>query len=447
MSNDPIWIAQRHGQDWRDEESLAAIQWLVAAAPADAWQRRMGRTRAVFEAARGRWAAGERVPLYDPNDLIAWYIFQANAYAVDRENWVEHEAYRIAPVFQRLGQLLPDLRRVGGVDDRVARLMTGGRKTPDDGIYELLVAGTYARRGWTHVAFVPEQPGRSKTHELDVSRGRARWAIECKRVGRSDYGTQERNRADVIAALAHVECERAGASLDIMIAFTDELANVPERYLADRVAAFLDDGSDSWKDDFGEGIVLRIDWRPIQAILHHDDIYFGSSRMIELLTGQYHPTLDYSVTGDWEPAEGRPFHATAMSRASVVSWISASDEAARRKARHFKSMVAGAARQLPGDRPGVVHVGYEATGGNSVEGRRHLLNLAQMATFDPGTSRLQWVYGNYMTPEHSVARNESAALSETTAIYPVRGRRNAEPLRNHMLFLDEDGLPGYHWRR
>lgn len=295
----------------------------------------------TFEAARERWAAGERVPLYDPDDRIAWYVFQANAYAADRENWVEHEAYRIAPVFRRLGQLLPDLRRVGGIEERVGRLMTGGRKVPDDGIFELLVAGAYARRGWRQVAFVPEQRGGSRTPDLDVERGRSRWAVECKRVGQSDYGTLERVRAEDIAASAHVECERAGASLDIKIAFTDELAKVGDRYLADHVVAFLSGGPPGWKDDFGEGVILPIDWKSMRAVLRHDDVYFGSSRMIELLIGEYLPMLDYHVAGDWVPSDGRPFHATAMSRASVVSWISASDEAARRKARHFKSMVAG----------------------------------------------------------------------------------------------------------
>ena len=445
MSNDPLWIAQRHGQDWRDEESLAAIDWLTATVPTDAWQRRMDRTRAAFDAARARWAAGERVPLFDPTDRIAWYIFQAKAYAADRENWVEHEAFRIAPVFRRLGQLLPDLRRVGGIDDRISRLMTSGRTTPDEGIYELLIAGAYAQRGWTHVEFVPEQPGRSKTPDLEARRGRSRWAIECKRVGQSDYGAIERGRAEAIAALAHVECERVGVSLDIKIAFTDELTNVDDSYLAGHVAAVLDGGPLNWKDDFGEGFAQPINWRPLRTVLQHDDIYFGSSRMIELLIDEYLPMIDYSLAGDWIPAVGRPFHAATVRQASVVSWISASEAAARRKARHFRSMVAGAAGQLPGDRPGVVHVGYEAIGGNSVDGRRHLLNLEQMATFDPGTSRLQWVYGNYMTPEHTTARNESAALSETTATYPVRGRRNAQPLRDHMLFMDEDGLPGHHW--
>lgn len=447
MSNNRLWIAQRHGQDWRDTESLAAIDWLTATIPSDAWDRRLDHTRTIFEAARDRWATGERVPLYNPADKMAWYIFQASAYAADRENWVELEAYRIAPVFRRLGQLLSDLRRIDGIEDRIARLMTGGRKVPDDGIYELLVAGAYARRGWPHVAFVPEQPGGSKTPDLDIGRGRSRWAIECKRVGPSDYGAVERDRADEIAAAAHAECKRAGASLDIKIAFTDELANVGDDYLAGHVAAFLDGGAPGWSDDFGEGVILPIDWSEMRRVLRHDDVYFGSSRMIELLLGEYLPMLDYSVDGDWAPADERPFHATTMGRTSVVSWISASEEAARRKARHFKSMVAGATGQLPGDRPGVIHVGYEATGGNSVDGRRHLLNLEQMKDFDPGTSRLQWVYGNYMTPEHTVDRNESAALSETTAIYPVRGRRRAEPLRNHMLFVDEDGLPGHHWHR
>ncbi|MFD0847106.1 hypothetical protein [Sphingosinicella xenopeptidilytica] len=449
MVGNSLWIAQRHGQDWNDIDSIAAIEWMVAQVPSAEWQVRSDRARDTFSSARDHWAAGDRVALFDPVDLIAWYIFQATAYATanERRNWVEHEAFRIAPVFRRIGQLLPDLRRVAGVEDRVAKLMTGSRTTPDNGIYELLVAGAYARRGWRHLTFIPERPGVARTPDLAVRRGRSHWAVECKRVGQSEYSALERDRANAMSALAHAECERASASLDIKIAYLTELSTVDERYLADHVAAFLDGGSAHWKDAFGEGSLEHIDRQPIDAVLKHDDIYFGSSRMVELLIRDYHMAVDYDVRGDWVPGSERPFHATALGRVSVVSWLSVSEEAARQKARHFRSMVAGAASQLPGDCPGVVHVGYETTGGNGVDGRRHQLNLEQIASFDPGTSRLQWVYGNYMSPERSVDRNESAALSETTAIYPVRGRRNAEPLPNHMLFMDEDGDPGYHWHR
>lgn len=449
MAYNPLWIAQRQGQDWNDAETIAAIEWMVAQVPSADWQARMDRARETFLSARDHWAAGDRIALFDPSDLVAWYILQATAYAAarERQNWIEHEAFRIAPVFRRLGQLLPNLRRVAGADERVAKLMTGGRTTPDNGLYELLVAGAYARRGWRHVTFVPEQPGIARTPDLDVRRGRSRWAIECKRVGQSEYSALERDRADAMSALAHAECEAALASLDIKIAYLDELSRIDERYLADHVAAFLGGGSAHWKDADGEGFLEHIDRRPIDAVLRHDDVYFGSSRMIELLVGDYHMAVDYDVRGDWVPGDERPFHATALGRISVVSWLSVSEEAAQRKARHFRSMVAGAASQLPGDCSGVVHVGYETTGGNSADGRQHMLNLEQMSSFDPGNSRLQWVYGNYMSPEHSVARNESAALSETTAPYPVRGRRNAQPLANHMLFMDEDGDPGYHWHR
>jgi len=449
MFRNTAWIAQRDGQDWNDAESVSAIEWMVAQVPLPDWQRRLDRVRETFLSARNQWAAGDRVALFDPSDLVAWYVFQGTAYATasERQNWVEHEAFRIAPVFRRLGQLLPDLRRVTGVEDRVAKLMTTGRTTPDNGIYELLVAGAYARRGWRHVTFIPEQPGVARTPDLEVRRGRARRAVECKRVGQSEYSAIERDRADAMSALAHAQCARNSASLDIKIAYLAELSQIDECYLADRVASFLSGGPAHWKDASGEGFLEHIDRRAIDAVLQHDDIYFGSSRMIELLIGDYHKAVDYDVRGDWVPGDERPFHATALGRVSVVSWLSVSEDAARRKARHFRSMVAGAASQLPGDCPGVVHVGYEAVGGNSVDGRRHWLNLEQMASFDPGASRLQWVYGNYMSPEHSVDRNESAALSETTATYPVRGRRNSEPLPNHMLFMDEDGAPGYHWHR
>lgn len=449
MPDNSLWLAQRNGQDWNDAESLAAMNWMVAQVPSSSWQRRLDRVRETFFAARDQWASGDRIALFDPADLIAWYFFQGTAYASasERQNWVEHEAFRLAPVFRRLGQMLPELRSVIGVEDRVSRLMTGGRTTPDNGIYEMLVAGAYARRGWRHVAFIPEQPGVARTPDLHVQRGRARRAVECKRVGQSEYSALERDRSDAMSALAHAHCEGASASLDIKIAYLAELSQINEGYLADHVATFLDGGPGRWKDASGEGFVEHINRRAIDTVLQRDDIYFGSSRMVELLLGDYRTAIDYDMRGDWIPADERPFHATTLGRVSVVSWLSLSEDAARRKARHFRSMVAGAATQLPGDCPGVVHVGYETIGGNSVDSRRHRLNLEQMADFNPGTSRLQWVYGNYMSPEHSVDRNESAALSETTATYPVRGRRNTEPMPQHMLFTDGTGNPGYHWNR
>jgi hypothetical protein len=99
---------------------------------------------------------------------------------------------------------------------------------------------------------------------------------------------------------------------------------------------------------------------------------------------------------------------------------------------------------LPGDRPGAIHVGYEAVGGNTVDGLRHRLNREQMKHFDPGSSQLQVVYGNYFMPEHVTDRNESSAVTETIAWYPVKDSTSEPPY--HMLFLDDEPTPGTHFR-
>jgi hypothetical protein len=167
--------------------------------------------------------------------------------------------------------------------------------------------------------------------------------------------------------------------------------------------------------------------------------------MIELAAGHYTSLADHSMEGAWTPSSGRPFHAHEVRQLSLVSWLSGSREAARRKATHFRRMVAGALGQLPGDRPGVIHVGYELLGGNGADGRRDLLNRLEMLNFNVGASRLRWVYGNYMVPEHTTARNESAALTESTATYPIGRPTARDPLPQHLLFSDGSGAPGAYW--
>lgn len=447
MARAPVYFAPREGQDWRDEDCLRAVRWLTGFVDADAWRYRMEAVRSQFAAGCSRWVSGDReVELFDPADLIAWYVFQAEAYACRREDAYEPESYRIAPLFKRIGQLVDRLETVGGVDERVSRLMLDGRAVPDDGLYELLVAGAYRSRDWRNVAFVPEQRGVRRTNDIMVSTGSRRWAVECKRAGRSPYEDEEQGHARRITASFHAFCRARRRSLVTGVFFFSELSAVPTDYLAERAEAFLSSRDNTeWRDDFGHGGVRGIDWSPMRHVLSRDDIFVGGSRMVELLVGNHTDFADHDVSADWAPRDDRPFFATGISHASVASWISGSAEAAGRKARHFRQVVGRAADQLPGDRPGVVHVGYESRRGNAVDRERHRANMEQMKSFDPGASRLRWVYGNYVKPEHVTAQFESAAVSETTAAYRVGSQRTPEPLESHLLYGDGDGDSGNHW--
>ena len=445
--HDTLWLAQRHGQDWRDEDVLTAVAWLQSLVPSAEWAPRLAAVEARFQAAKLEWAEGRRGALFNPADAIAWYVHQATRYADPalRPDFFLPAGYRIAPLFQRIGQLRDALVGVDGGEARAARLMTENTAQPDDGIYELLVAGAYARRGWNDVRFVPEAPGVAKRNDLMVERPGDRWAVEIKRAGRSGYARDERLAGERMADGAHALSRNAGRSLLLLTRFRGELHTLGDDYLATKVERFLgSDGIYEWDDEGGEGMVADVDWARLHAVMVEDDIYFGSSRMVELLLGSYEPAVDFTMAGDWTPAEGRPLHAAWVDHLSLVGWRSGSDEAVRRKSMHFRSLIGQASLQLPGDRPGAIHVGYEGTGGNNEDGRRHALNRREMATFEPGGTGLRMVYGNYFMPELVTARNESAAVTETLAWYPVGRELMKEPLPGHLLFMDKDRQSGSH---
>jgi hypothetical protein len=441
----PFWIALRDNQDWVDHDVLRAIEWLTSVVEKHDWSNRVANVLQEFESAKSEWAIGNRVRLFDPADTIAWYVFQASAYASQREYWYEPEAFRIAPVFRRFGQILPRLKSVHGIMDRVQHLMTSGRRQPDDELFELLVAGAYKRR-WDNVAFVPEQRGIAKTQDLLVTGNKRRWAVECKRVNKSDYSGQELIQAAALAVPVHNLCRLRKRSIVLEVRFKVELSAAPLDYLLERAVAFLDSPAlGNWDDTVATGRIRNVDWAMAQAVLEHDDVFFGSSRMVELLTGHHTQTVDYDMAAEWIPSDGRPLHAASMSQASVVGWVSGSYEAAHRKAKHFRALVSSAALQIPDAYPGVVHVGYEARTGNAADAFRHSLNAREMSTFDPKEKELLWVYGNYLLPERTTAQNEALAISETTATYKIGRHRKREPLPDHGLFSENLSRPGGYW--
>lgn len=121
--NSPLWIAPRGGQDWIDQPCLNVIEWLRSMLEQRAWEARIEAAQANYEAALAKWAQGEKVPLYDEDDAIFWYIHQANAFAQDRRNFFVPEGFRIAPVINRVGHLLSHLKQVKGVSDRIETLL------------------------------------------------------------------------------------------------------------------------------------------------------------------------------------------------------------------------------------------------------------------------------------------------------------------------------------
>jgi hypothetical protein len=436
------------GHDWRDPDVQRAVDWLSSLTPRRQLEARLDAARTRVEGAWAAWARGERGALYDERDAAAWYLLQGISFATDRR-WTSPEAVvRVVPTLTRLGQELQLLETIPGAGVRAERLMTSESAQPDAGLYELLVALAYRRHGWT-VGFVPEVRGGGRTADLEVARPRSRWAIECKRMARSGYAAAERTVGEKLAEPVHAWCRAQGLSLVVDAFYRIELAQIPQDYLLNVVREIAARGQvGRYHDKTALVRVREVDWALARRVLAADDVFYGSSRMIELVKGQYDHGADHSMAADWIPASGRPAYATEVRQASVVSWRSVSNEAAERKATHFLRHLVKAEGQLPHDRPGCVHVGIESAHDGALEGRRHLHNWLHARDFRPLHSRLRWVYANVFVPEVTTREKETWALTETMIPYRIGRHRTAWPLPGHTVIVPEDEVAaGVHWER
>jgi hypothetical protein len=444
---DPDWTAPRVGQNWRDDELMLAVAWLKSFVPRRDMDRRIDAAKDYLAAARERMRDGVQAPLFDPADMAAWYILQAETFATDRVYWSPEGVMRAVPFLTRIGKEITLLLSVKGVDERAARMMLADRRQPDSGIYELLVALAYRRGGWDRVEFVPETPGRGRTPDLHVFRPRSRWAVECKRLAPSPYAMREQVRGIELAESVHALSLEMYESVVVEVKYKIELADVPNDYLGAHVRSAIKQRSLSpWDDEIASGRVRPVNWPLTRKVLAKDDVYFGGSRMIELLIGYYVHEADHSMAAKWRPSPSRPAYAETVYQASVVSWQSLSDTAVLQKARHFRRILANAEGQLPSDRPGVIHIGIESYAGAKVDLTRHIRNTFEARSFATRKSRLRWVYGNYFVPEQTTRKEESWAITETMVPYKIGSHRTRWPLPGHMLVSPEDeGKQGVHW--
>ena len=442
------WTAPLTGHDWRDDELMLAVAWLKSLVPHREMEGRLEAAKARLAAARQRQRDGERSVLFDESDTIAWYILQAESFATDRMYFAPEGIMRAVPYLTRLGKELPLMLSVKGAEERAARMMTSEKGQPDGPLFELLVSLAWKRNGWDNVEFYPEKRGVARTPDLLVSKPRTTWAVECKRMVPSTYAKSERAIGMKFAEPVHALCLERYVSYVIEVIYNVELSDIPDDYLVRTVDRVLKRKlSFAWNDEISKGIVRPVEWSLARGVMAHDFVYYGGSRMIELLAGRYEHDADYSMAAKWRPRADKPEYADAIYQASVVVWGCVAAGASSRKAGHFRRVLANAEGQLPPDIPGVIHVGIESSSGNFVDFFRDMQNRSQARSFQPATSRLRWVYANHFVPEDTTRQNESWAMRETMVPYRIGKHGTKSPLPGHMLVSPEDEtVPGPHWK-
>lgn len=139
-----------------------------------------------------------------------------------------------------------------------------------------------------------------------------------------------------------------------------------------------------------------------------------------------------------------PLYVAECDQAIVLDWESHSPAAIDGKARDVLKRLADGVRQLPDDRPGVIHIGFEAVDGDDVERLRYDKVVRTITNFDPQGKGLEHVYVHWFAPESSPNRSEAF---DETCHWAGRRPEHLRPLRDDMLVLAPDGptREGVHW--
>lgn len=380
---------------------------------------------------------------YDGKDLFAWYLFLGEAFNDHPQNYEVVFGCRVMPVFSALGRNIENLLKVGGYEERLKRLIFKERGQPNGGLFEFLVAAAYVREGY-QVAFHPEEPGRGRTHDLDVIRSGRRFAIECKRMETGQYHEIERKRMRGLWKPASDFLVRTGESFCFDLTFKVEIDKIQNSFLLDLASDFLTKKIDNQiiHGDLAYGTMRRLDLSPLKAALSGSSWMHPGPKYNNFLLGSYRRYESLLLAHKIRFAQN-PHFIDEVDQAVALRWVSGSDVAIGKKARDVMGKLVEANKQLPEDTVGIVHIGLDALGGDVVEQRRFDKIRTSVANFDTDGKPLRYVFCHYFSPEASI--EEAWAIDETTSYH----KASADPLPLNNTFLitpaKEPMRSGVHW--
>ena len=439
-----------------DADLQRALRWFLDFLGGDDWKRRVAAIEENIETGiqpKPRDSQlGDFVPIYSGTDRIGWYLYLLDSAQRAPLKYEPLQGSRVIPIFKRLGADLDLLKGVGGVEERVGRLVNPERSQPDGGLFELLIALLWKRNGYTTVEFIPES-SRRKTPDLRARSVGDEWFIECKRLEKSSEYS-ERERAKWLAMwrkfAEYLGHERI--ALVFEMTFHVELESLPDDYLMSQLAGklrFLSLPGQIVSNDTWDVTVKPVDYGHAAAHLKTYRVRVPSDQAQELLAGYRDPRRGFSCViegggtrmGD---GMGQARFLDTLSFAACSFWDCDAPEAIVHKARNIRRHVGRAAKQLPGAGKCAVHVGLETLDGPVVEQARFGRIMKSMSRLNSGKD-LRWIYCHLF--ESYAPPDQSWVIDETVVHFGRRLATQEEPLASRWSIVPEDeaSSDGLHW--
>ena len=442
-----------------DADLENALQWFLDFLSDDDWKRRVAAIEENIETGirptTGDFQAEDYVATYSGTDRIAWYLYLLDTAQHAPLKYEAVQGARVIPIFKRLGADLDLLKGIGGVEDRVGRLLDSDRSQPDGGLFELIIALLWKRNGYPTVEFVPESP-QVKTPDFRADSGRDEWFVECKRLRKSsEYSERERTKWLTMWSKFVQYLTRDRISLVFEMTFHVELASLPDDYLMSELAGklrFLSFPCHIVSNEIWDVTAKPVDYGRASAHLKKYRVRDPSDQVQELLAGYRDPRRGFTcaIDGDRVRVGGTVGHnlfLDTLSFATCSFWSCDAPQAIVHKARDVRRQLARAVEQLPSAGKGAVHLGIETLDGPLVEETRFDRIRRSMVDFDSFGKDLRWVYCHLF---ESYAPPDRPWVIDETVIHfgrPLTAHDEPIAFRHSVVPEEETSSDGVHWRR
>lgn len=332
-------------------------------------------------------------PIRVREDEMGWYLFLCEQAIEDPLCNDVSQSQRILPFFAGLGARWQHAHRVAGLERKLDEMLKEHRKQPDGHFFEVLVALAYAEKGWD-VAFIEE--GSEKTPDMRIMQGSEEFYVECKRMARrTDYAEKERDQ--------FLRLWDAGTQVLIdkrqwvwfKGVFHSDPGQLPDNFLLDLWQSSLPIG-------LGERVLLDDDDATIKARLI--DQAAVRRHMRDFWVKAYSPMMTQVIGGDWAPEDAsvtllpviRSGHMNGCEVPALGTYIEDvvfacgftrefdSETSIDKKAKDIKKLLSDAVKQVPRDKPSIIHLAAETMESADVEHRRTQKLISGMPNFDFG---------------------------------------------------------------
>lgn len=380
------------GRDERDDAVLRAgiAPFLIRLTP-EAWGvRRQQILDALKEVDQGTELEKAR-PIRVQDDEICWYLFLCEQALEDPLCLDVNQLARAAPFFAGMGERWVHAARVKGIEQKIDEALHQYRSQPDGVLFEILVALSYAAKGWD--VELLEQCPPAKSPDMRVTKDGVELFIECKRLARrTSYAEKERDDFLRLWDSAKHVLMTSRQWIWFKGVFHQEVNTLPEDFLAQKFEMAL---------PLGAGEILIYDGPEATIHARLIDRAAVKRHLTEFRVKTNAPMLNHLLGGDWAPLNSSTTILKLASLSQVVdcdvpvlgsyvediAWACGftrdfdSEVSVDKKAKDVTKHLADAVKQVPDDKPSIIHIAAETMEGKDVELRRTQKVMASIPNF------------------------------------------------------------------